>query len=69
MRLTDGRTITHRVHAAMSYASSSDPRVLVGLGSAEIEEIRVSWLGGVEESFGALPPHAYHELRKGDGRR
>ena len=69
VRLGDGRTITRRVRTAMSYASSSDPRVLIGLGSAEVEEIRVSWLGGAEESFGALEPLAYHELRKGKGRQ
>ncbi|MDE2849444.1 MAG: CRTAC1 family protein [Acidobacteriota bacterium] len=69
VRLTGGRTITRRVRAAMSYASSSDPRVLIGLGSAEIDDIRVSWLGGAEESFGALPPLAYHELRQGESRQ
>ena len=68
VRLSDGRTITRRVRAAMSYASSSDPRVLVGLGDATIEDVRVDWLGGVEESFGALPPHAYHELVEGQGK-
>ena len=68
VRLADGRTITRRVRAAMGYASSSDPRVLVGLGDATIEDVRVDWLGGVEESFGALPPHAYHELVEGRGK-
>ncbi len=68
VRLTDGRTITRRVRAAMSYASSSDPRVLIGLGDAGIEDIRVSWLGGSEESFGVLETGAYHELRQGQGR-
>ena len=69
VRLTDGRTITRRVRAAMSYASSSDPRVLFGLGEATIEDIRVDWLGGADESFGALSPLAYHELRQGEGRQ
>ncbi len=68
VRLTDGRTITRRVRAAMSYASSSDPRVLVGLGDATIEDIRVDWLGGAEESFGTLNPGEYHQLREGQGR-
>ncbi|MXX60969.1 MAG: CRTAC1 family protein [Holophagales bacterium] len=69
VRLTDGRTITRRVRAAMSYASSSDPRVLIGLGFAEVEDIRVDWRGGAGESFGALSPHAYHEVRQGESRQ
>ena len=67
--LDDGRTITRRVRATMSYASSSDPRVLVGLGSAGVEDVRVHWLGGGEESFGRLSPGAYRELRQGQGQR
>ena len=67
--LDDGRTITRRVRTAMSYASSSDPRVLIGLGSAEVEDVQISWLGGADESFGALPPLTYHELRQGESRR
>ncbi|MDE2690707.1 MAG: CRTAC1 family protein [Acidobacteriota bacterium] len=67
--LDDGRVLMRRVRAAMSYASSSDPRVLVGLGDAGIEDVRVAWLGGKEESFGPLAPRTYHELRQGKGRR
>ena len=67
--LDDGRVLMRRVRAAMSYASSSDPRVLVGLGDAGVEDVRVAWLGGKEESFGPLAPRTYHELRQGKGRR
>ncbi|MCY3970249.1 MAG: CRTAC1 family protein [Acidobacteria bacterium] len=69
VRLSDGRAITRRVRAAMSYASSSDPRVLIGLGSAEVEDVQISWLGGPDESFGALAPLTYHELRHGESRQ
>ncbi len=65
--LDGGRTITRRVRAQGSYASSSDPRVLVGLGDAGIEDVRVTWLGGGEEAFGPLSPRTYHELREGQG--
>ena len=65
--LDDGRILVRRVRATMSYASSSDPRVLVGLGSAAIDDVRVAWLGGTEESFGRLARGAYHELRQGQG--
>ena len=67
--LDDGRTITRRVRAQRSYASSSDARVLVGLGAAGIEDVHVTWLGGREESFGPLSPRTYHELRQGEGGR
>ena len=63
--LDDGRTLTRRVRTANSYASSSDPRVLVGIGAAGVEDIRVTWLGGAEESFGPLSTGTYHELRQG----
>ncbi len=65
--LDDGRMIMRRVRAQWSYASSSDPRVLVGLGAAGIEDVRVTWLGGREESFGPLSPRTYHKLREGEG--
>ena len=67
--LDDGRVLMRRVCAAMSYASSSDPRVLVGLGDAGVEDVRVAWLGGGEESFGPLAPRTYHELRQGQAGR
>ena len=65
--LDDGRTLTRRVRTAMSYASSSDPRVLAGVGAAGVEDLRVTWLGGAEESFGPLSTGTYHELRQGHG--
>lgn len=68
VRLDDGRRLIRRVRTAMSYASSSDPRVLIGLGDAErIAEVRVSWSSGGEEAFGALPLRQYHTLRRGQG--
>ncbi len=67
VRLTDGRRIVRVSRAAKSYASSSDPRVLVGLGDGEVEDVRVRWPGGAEQSFGALAPGRYHELRQGEG--
>lgn len=68
VRLGGGRSLIRRVRTARSYASSSDPRVLFGLGDAEgIEEVRVRWLGGLEESFGPLAVRRYHTLRRGEG--
>ncbi|MCE2559563.1 MAG: CRTAC1 family protein [Acidobacteria bacterium] len=68
VRLGAGRSLVRRVRTARSYASSSDPRVIFGLGDAEgVAEVRVRWLGGLEESFGPLPIRRYHTLRRGEG--
>ncbi len=69
LRLGDGRTITRRVRTGMSYASSSDPRVLFGLAVAEtIEETRIRWPDGIEETFDGLGVQRYHTLRRGEGK-
>ncbi len=68
VRLSGGRRLVRRVRTARSYASSSDPRVIFGLGDAEgVAEVRVRWLGGLEESFGPLAIRRYHTLRRGEG--
>ncbi|MXX60963.1 MAG: CRTAC1 family protein [Holophagales bacterium] len=68
LRLGGGRTITRRVRTGMSYASSSDPRVLFGLAEAvTTDEMRVRWPDGVEETFDALELRRYHTLRRGEG--
>ncbi|MDX1382158.1 MAG: CRTAC1 family protein [Thermoanaerobaculia bacterium] len=65
----DGAVLRRRVRTSMSYASSSDPRVLVGLGAAgRVAEVRVRWLEGGYESYGALEPGRYHVLRRGAGK-
>ncbi|MDE2922419.1 MAG: CRTAC1 family protein [Acidobacteriota bacterium] len=68
LRLSDGRTITRRVRTGMSYASSSDPRILYGLAEADaVSETLVRWPDDVEETFGALELRRYHTLRRGEG--
>ena len=68
LRLSDGRTITRRVRTGMSYASSSDPRILFGLAEADaLSETLVRWPDDVEETFGALDLRRYHTLRRGEG--
>ncbi|HEX9671601.1 MAG TPA: CRTAC1 family protein [Thermoanaerobaculia bacterium] len=58
-----------RAHSDGSYASASDPRVLVGLGAApRVTGVRVLWPDGAAESF---PPPAlgrYTTLEQGTGR-
>lgn len=51
-----------------SYLSSSDPRLLFGLGSdAKIGHIWVTWPDGSKEKFPSLQPNRYHPLKKGRG--
>jgi hypothetical protein len=59
-----------RVRTAGSYASSHDPRVLVGLGdAASVERVEVVWPDGVRETFDGPPVGRYTELRQGGGVR
>ena len=47
---------------------ANDPRVLVGLGEAEVAAVRVRWPSGrVEEWSGSVPLRAYTTLREGTG--
>ncbi|MFL6235394.1 MAG: CRTAC1 family protein [Thermoanaerobaculia bacterium] len=52
-----------------SYASASDPRVLVGLGDAsEVTGVRVLWPDGLIESFPPTPLRTYTTLVRGTGK-
>ena len=62
------RSFMRRSRIAGSYASSNDPRVLVGLSSHEgPSDVVVSWPGGSRERFSGLGPRAYHDLVEGTG--
>jgi hypothetical protein len=51
-----------------SYASASDPRVLVGLGDGpEVTEVRVTWPDGKVEVFPPPSLRVYTTLRQGTG--
>ncbi len=55
-----------RVHVDGSYASSSDPRVMFGLGSdTEPQAVRVHWAGGAAETFSGLQVDRYWTLEAG----
>jgi hypothetical protein len=59
-----------RVATDGSYASASDPRVLVGLGEApEVTEVRVFWPDGLVESFPPPSARAYTTLVRGTGKK
>ena len=61
------RTLWRRVRADGSYASSNDPRVLVGLGRNAPARVaaRVLWPDGSEQRYPDLATGRYHALRQG----
>jgi len=65
----DGRAVWRTVRVVASYCSSSDPRVLVGLGeAAEVSAVRAYWTDGTAEEWTEVAVDAYTTLRKGAGR-
>ena len=69
VRRTRGPTLFRRVRSDGSYASASDPRVLVGLGeSTEVPSVRVRWPGGRSEQWPELPIDRCTTWREGSGR-
>jgi hypothetical protein len=64
----DAPTLWRRVHSDGSYCSSSDPRVLFGLGDApEITKVQAHWVSGRVEEWTGLPLGKYSTLREGSG--
>lgn len=65
---SQGPSLWRRVGTGGSYASSRDPRVLVGLGQTEgVDEVRVRWPDGERETFRPGGIDRYHVLKEGDG--
>jgi hypothetical protein len=67
-----GPALWRRAATDGSYASASDPRVLVGLGdaakAAEVTEVRVIWPDGRSEVFPPPPLRTYTTLVQGTGK-
>ena len=64
----NGRTIWRRAHADGSYASASDPRVLVGIGDAQGPvKVRVIWPDGKSETFDGVAVDKYTTVQQGHG--
>jgi hypothetical protein len=65
----DGPLLSRRVHTDGSYASASDPRVLIGLGQeSSVSRVEVRWPDGGVEEWDGLNVGEYTTLRQGDGR-
>jgi enediyne biosynthesis protein E4 len=65
----DGRTLWRRARADGSYASSNDPRVLVGLGdSSSVKSVTVHWPSGDTDEWSGLGIDRWTTLRQDTGR-
>ena len=65
-----GRSLWRRVQTDGSYGSTSDPRVLFGLGNdGAPQDVRVHWLGGKAEEFRNLAVDRYWVLEAGKAPR
>lgn len=65
---SSSQTMWRRSRADGSYASSNDPRVLVGLGaSTEAPTVRVTWPSGVTEEWRDVQVDRYTTLTEGSG--
>ena len=69
IRFKTGARLWRWVHADGSYASASDPRVLVAVPEGDaVTLVRVTWLGGQQEDFVDLVANRYQTLVQGTGR-
>ena len=67
---TGERRFWQQVQPNQSYASSNDPRLHFGLGTAErVDRITIRWPRGETESFGPFEVNRFHPLREGTGQR
>jgi hypothetical protein len=64
----NGPVLLRHSHSDGSYASASDPRVLVGLGeSTEVPALRVRWPGGATETFQLPAIDRWLTVKEGQG--
>ena len=64
----EGPVLWRRARADGSYASASDPRVVVGLGAAgRVTAVRVAWPSGRIEEWTDVPVGQWTTLTEGTG--
>ncbi len=68
LKRSAGPALVRHAHADGGYASSSDPRVLFGLGNGEARSLQVVWPSGKVEEWQGFEPGRYHRLVEGTGR-
>ncbi|MFT4649199.1 MAG: hypothetical protein ACI9X4_002437, partial [Glaciecola sp.] len=69
-----GKKLYRVADPAYSYLASNDPRAHFGLGMdaegkpiSKVDDVRVLWNGGREESFGPMDAGQYYDLVRGRG--
>ena len=63
-----GKTLTRLVQAGSSYLSSSDPRVLFGLGSEKaVKKLTIFWPSGTVQTLENLPAGDYVKIEEASG--
>jgi hypothetical protein len=68
VKRADGRTFVRRARADGSYASASDPRVVIGFGTAAVAgSVDILWPDGAQEST-PLAPDRYVTVHQGGSR-
>ncbi len=66
--LDSGDSRFRSVRVAAGYASSQDPRLVLGLGDRTLRALAVTWSDGFAEDFEAAPTGQYTVIRRGAGR-
>jgi hypothetical protein len=67
VRLPDGRALVRHRKGGGSYASASDPRLLVGVGAATtVPAVEVRWPSGAVQTFGPLAADRAYTLVEGE---
>jgi hypothetical protein len=59
-----GQVFWRQVQPNEGYASSNDPRVVIGIGSAPSASVEVNWLDGSRNAHGPLAAGAYHVVQQ-----
>lgn len=71
--LSDGRKLHRRVQTDSSYASASDPRIILGLGDPAaritVNRVVLTEPDGTVEDWTDLTPRQYHTLAQGHGHK
>jgi hypothetical protein len=64
----DGRIWTSEVTASGSYLSSSDPRVLIGMGpSRQVQNLKLNWPSGIRQEIRGLEAGYLYTIRERQG--
>ena len=56
----------HTVSRTSSYLSSSDPRVLMGLGNREVSSLQITWPSGTVQQIENVELNRYHQIQEAE---